>query len=110
MTGTQMNIINRWSKMAFVDLGTDVNSISRDAVSFFERVFNGAEQITENIKSLLPLLRGFEAEYSNIYNITTTETLDLEMVTIDKEAAIEFDYWLMEEQNWKMRYEYSLNH
>lgn len=107
MTISEQNIVKRWNMMASKDLGYARNSEARAFAEMFSSIFeNGYTQVKGN-EYINPIIRGFAFNNRDL-GIIVTECIDLNYINIDKFAAMELDYYLMNDLNWFDRYQYVL--
>lgn len=105
-----MNIVRRWNFMATKDLGIDRNVEARQFAKLFQKIFeDGLTQVDgKDYKYVKPIILGFSINNEgNFDRCGVTECLDLDFITLDKEAAEELDWELMNKNGWINIYEYA---
>ena len=108
MTINERNIVRRWELMASKDLGIDVNVESREYAKLFKDIFEFGFDQVKGLKWTLPEIRGFAINNEGYYeNCSVVTCLDLNHVNMNKEAAKELDWWLMNRRNWFDRYRFA---
>ncbi len=110
MTISEQNIIKRWSLMASKDLGIDINVQSREYLDLFNQIFvnDNLEIDSRGMRCIKPTIRGFAINNEGMFRrCCVTECLDLDFIGLDKSAAAELDWFLMNEMGWANRYEYA---
>ena len=93
--------------MASKDLGVDRNVEARGFSELFFNVFEKGYTQVKGTKYINPIIRGFAFSNRNL-EISVVECIDLNYINIDKKAAMELDYYLMNNLDWFDRYQYAL--
>ena len=106
----EMNIVKRWSFMATKDLGIDRKIEAIQFAKLFKSLFE--DELTQvdgkDFKYIKPIILGFSINNEgNFERCGVTECLDLDFITLDKEAAEELEWELMNKNGWFGIYQYA---
>lgn len=107
MTINERNIVNRWTFMAGKDLGTDRNVEAFGFANLFKEVFENENPQPKGTRFINPIIRDFVANNPDL-EISVVECFDLNHVDIDKYAAQQLDWHLMNRLGWLERYRFAL--
>lgn len=106
MTISEQNIVKRWAFMASKDLGTDRNVEAFGFANLFKNVFEDGLSQVRGTRYINPIIRGFAINNPDL-EISVVECLDLNHIDIDKYAAQQLDWYLMNRLGWFERYRFA---
>lgn len=106
MTISEENIVKRWKFMASKDLGIDRNLEAHDFAELFRKVFEEDWTQVEGSRYINPIIRGFAYNNPDL-EIGVVECLGLNHIDIDKYAAQQLDWHLMNRLGWFEKYRFA---
>lgn len=106
MTISEQNIVKRWDFMASKDLGTDRNLEAHGFAELFREVFENENFQPKGTHYINPIIRGFAFNNPDL-EISVVECLNLNHIDIDKYAAQQLDWYLMNRLGWFERYRFA---
>lgn len=106
MTVNEQNIVKRWDFMASKDLGIDRNLEAYGFSEMFREIFENENTQPKGTRYINPIIRGFAFNNPDL-EIGVVECLGLNHIDIDKYAAQELDWYLMNRLGWFERYRFA---